>query len=118
MQVIPALTDRVELPSETDLPADVAAPVPHLRHQVPAAGLDRIVANLDPALAAAACSRDAAPRQLPAAPGLSTGRAPELATMTDVVTNSGTSHRDHGSDLGDGGVSRIGKLNLSSLAGP
>lgn len=53
------------------------------------ADLARIVADLtalDPALAASVRRCDAAPRQVPAAPGLFTGRRRELATLPDGTT--------------------------------
>lgn len=71
VRVIPILTEQVEIPAEADLPADIAAlsrcQYRRLRHREPATDLGRIVsdlASLDPALAAAARSRDDAHRQL------------------------------------------------------
>jgi hypothetical protein len=89
VRVIPVLTDQAELPRESELPADIAAlsrcQYRHLRHHDPRADLARIVTDLtslDPTLAAAARSREDTPRQLPAAPGMFTGRTGELAALT------------------------------------
>lgn len=69
VRVIPVLTDDAELPRETDLPAGIAAlsrcQYRRLRRREPTSDLARIVADLtslDPVLAAAAHSRDTAPR--------------------------------------------------------
>jgi tetratricopeptide (TPR) repeat protein len=95
VRVIPVLTEQVEIPDAADLPADIArfnhCQYRRLRYREPTADLARIVADLtsfDPTLAAAARSRDNAPRQLPAAPGLFTGRATELAVITDAATTT------------------------------
>lgn len=95
IRVIPVLTDGAEPPTTAELPPDIAAlsrcQYRHLRRREPTAGLARIVAdltNLDPVLAAAARSRDNAPRQLPAAPGLFAGRATELATLSTAATTA------------------------------
>jgi tetratricopeptide (TPR) repeat protein len=95
VRVIPVLTEQITMPAAAELPADIAAlsrcQYRRLRHHDPTADLARIVTDLislDPALAAAACSRDGVPRQLPAAPGLFTGRASELATLTAAATTT------------------------------
>jgi hypothetical protein len=95
VRVIPVLTDQAELPREAELPADIVAlsrcQYRRLRHHDPVADLARIVTDLtdlDPALAAAARSRDDTPRQLPAAPGGFTGRGSELAALTDAATTA------------------------------
>jgi TIR domain/NB-ARC domain len=95
VRVIPVLTDQAKLPRETELPADIAAlsrcQYRHLRRREPTADLARIVTDVtsrDPVLAAAARSRDQAPRQLPGAPGLFTGRGTELAALTDATTTT------------------------------
>src|SRR5215472_12074974 len=93
VRVIPVLTDQADLPAAADLPADIAAlnrcQYRRLRRREPASDLARIVADLaslDPALAAAARSRNNAPHLLPAAPRLFTGRSTELVTLTDAAT--------------------------------
>ncbi|HEY3607100.1 MAG TPA: TIR domain-containing protein, partial [Pseudonocardiaceae bacterium] len=72
VRVIPVLTEQVEIPAETDLPADIAAlsrcQYRHLRRREPIADLARIVtdlAGLDPTLTAR--SRDSAPHHDPLA---------------------------------------------------
>jgi tetratricopeptide (TPR) repeat protein len=119
IRVIPVLTDQAGLPRDTDLPTDIAAlsrcQYRHLRRRESKSDLARIVAdltNLDPVLAAAARNRDNAPRQLPTAPGPFTGRATELATLTDAATTS----LDAGATvviLAIGGVGGIGKTALA-----
>lgn len=95
VRVIPVLTDQAEMPTSTELPADIAdlsrCQYRRLRHHDPTADLSRIVTDLtalDPVLAAAARSRDDAPRQLPAAPSLFTGRSAELAALTGAATGA------------------------------
>lgn len=68
--------------------------------------------RLDPDIVAFARSRDAAPRQLPAAPALFTGRATDLATLTDVATTA----PDTGATVvisAIGGAGGIGKTALA-----
>jgi len=120
VRVIPILTDQAELPRAAELPPDIAAlsrcQYRHLRRREPTAGLARIVADLtglDPGLASAAHSRDNAPRQLPAAPGLFTGRAAELLALTDAATRTGP---DAGATVvisAIGGAGGIGKTALA-----
>jgi hypothetical protein len=95
VRVIPVLTDQAEMPTVAELPADIAGlsrcQYRRLRHHDPTADLARIVADLvglDPVLAAAARSRDDAPRQLPAVPSLFTGRSAELAALTGAMTGA------------------------------
>jgi tetratricopeptide (TPR) repeat protein len=120
VRVIPIVTDQAELPGEADLPADIAAlyrcQARYLRRREPKSDLARIVADLvsmDPALAAAAKSRDDAPRQLPPAPGLFTGRSAELARLTDAAARTTS---DAGTTVvisAIGGVGGIGKTALA-----
>jgi TIR domain/Tetratricopeptide repeat/NB-ARC domain len=119
VRVIPVLTDQAKLPREAELPADIAAlsrcQSRHLRRREPIADLARIVTDLtslDPTLAAAARSRDNTPRQLPAAPGQFTGRAGELAALTDATTTAA----DVGATVvisAIGGAGGIGKTALA-----
>jgi hypothetical protein len=95
VRVIPVLTEQAQLPAEADLPADIAAlsrcQYRHLRHREPTTDLARLVTDLtslDPTLAAAARSRDGAPRQLPAAPRYFVGRADELAALNSALDDS------------------------------
>lgn len=119
VRVIPILTEQVAIPAESELPADIAAlsrcQYRRLRHHDPTTDLARIVTDLttlDPILAAAARSRDRAPQQLPAAPSKFTGRATELATLTDAATTP----PDAGSTVvisAIGGAGGIGKTALA-----
>jgi tetratricopeptide (TPR) repeat protein len=122
IRVIPVLTDQAELPRESELPADIAAlsrsQYRHLRRREPTSDLARIVTDLttlDPILAAAARSRDNAPRplqtgdvhgglhvhappgpvrpalrQLPADTALFTGRDDELGRLLALVERART----------------------------
>jgi hypothetical protein len=70
IRIIPILTEQIEIPTEADLPADIAAlsrcQYRRLRHHDSTADLARIVGDLtslDPGLAAAVRGRDDAPRQ-------------------------------------------------------
>jgi tetratricopeptide (TPR) repeat protein len=118
VRVIPVLTEQIAMPAETDLPADIAplsrCQYRRLRHHDPIADLARIVtdlAGLDPGLAAAARSRADTPRQLPAAPGLFTGRAMELAALNDATIAA-----DAGATVvisAIGGAGGIGKTALA-----
>lgn len=120
VRVIPILTDHAELPSEADLPAEIAAlsrcQYRHLRRGETTTDLARIVTDLtshDPVLAAAASSRDNAPRQLPAAPGLFTGRAVELAALTDAATSRAADVADTVAISAISGAGGIGKTALA-----
>jgi hypothetical protein len=90
--VIPVLTEQTEIPARAELPDDIAAlsrcQYRRLRYREPTADLARIVADLtslEPTLAAAARSRDGAPRQL--APAL-VGAAPRELPL-DVLGFAG-----------------------------
>jgi tetratricopeptide (TPR) repeat protein len=119
VRVIPVLTEQAEIPVEAELPADIAAlsrcQYRQLRRHDPVADLARIavdLTSLDPALAAAARGRDGAPRQLPAAPALFTGRATEMVTLTDAAATT----PDAGTTVvisAIGGAGGIGKTALA-----
>jgi hypothetical protein len=119
VRVIPVMTEQTEIPAASELPADIAAlsrcQYRRLRHHNSTTDLARIVTDLtslDPTLAAAARSRDDAPQQLPAAPSMFTGRAAELATLTDAVTTA----PDVGATVAISAISGIGGIGKTALA--
>ena len=97
IRVVPVLTDQAELPTEADLPADIAAlgrcQYRHLRRREPTADLDRIVTdltNLDPALSPTRRQDRApssAPRQPPGIVQNITARGPN-STAQGVVNGN------------------------------
>lgn len=109
VRVIPVLTEQIAIPAEADLPAEIAAlsrcQYRRLRHHDSTADLARIVTDLtrrDPTLAAAARSRDGAPRQLIGAPRHFVGRLDQLAALDHVLTTPDGPASDD-SSLGDSG---------------
>ena len=125
VRVIPVLTDGADMPSEADLPADLAplgrCQFRRLRHRDADADLARLVAelaDLDPDLGDAAAARPAAtgwpvPNQLPAAARYFTGRAEQLARL--VQPRDDTAARTLVVCAVDG-MAGIGKTALAVLA--
>lgn len=121
VRVVPILTEDAQIPTAEDLPADIAAlsrcQARRLRYREPTSDLARIVTDLsshDPVLAAAARGRDTAPRQLPGAPALFTGRADELAALTYATTTTTTPHAGATVVISAiGGAGGIGKTALA-----
>ncbi|HSV67519.1 MAG TPA: tetratricopeptide repeat protein [Mycobacteriales bacterium] len=93
VRVVPVVTDGAQMPTEADLPGELAAlgrcQFRRLRHRDAEADLARLVAelaDLDPELGAATAARPSTagwpvPNQLPAATGCFTGRQEELARL-------------------------------------
>jgi tetratricopeptide (TPR) repeat protein len=103
VRVIPVLTDEAALPTEADLPADIAAlgrcQYRRLRHREATADLDRLRADLttDPVLCAAArrdpartFGPDVVPAQLPADVYGFAGRVEHLARLDALLAAAGT----------------------------
>jgi tetratricopeptide (TPR) repeat protein len=95
VRVIPVLTDQAVLPSETELPADIAAlsrcQYRHLRHRESKTDLARIAADLtalDPVLAKAVSSSQENVWKLPPT-GVFVGRMDELARLEKATADSG-----------------------------
>jgi tetratricopeptide (TPR) repeat protein len=92
VRVIPVLTDSAKMPTEGDLPADLAplarCQYRRLRHRDASMDLARLVSELtttDEDLAAAARRQGGVPQQLPAAVAHFAGRVGELATLTGLL---------------------------------
>lgn len=96
LRVIPVLTGEAALPTESELPADIAALsrrqwLQLRRRHTPLdlAFLVERITGADPELASAAARRQSSaervPRQLPAAVAHFAGRTAELATLTDLL---------------------------------
>ena len=137
VRVIPVLTDHANLPAAADLPADIAklsrCQYRHLRRREPTADLARIatdLTSLDPALAAAAHSRQGGPhnlsathgaapvpRQLPAAIRDFTGRAADLLALDALLSTdtTGSATGRHGTVVISAidGAAGIGKTTLA-----
>jgi len=119
LRVVPILTDGVQIPGEADLPADIATlhrrQALRVHHRNTNHDLARIIeelTRLDQGLAQAARQRDGVPRQLPGAPRLFTGRAPELARLTSALVATG----EQGATVvisAIGGAGGIGKTALA-----
>jgi tetratricopeptide (TPR) repeat protein len=123
VRVIPVLTDGAEMPTESDLPTDLAplarCQYRRLRHRDAAADLARLVtelADLDEDLAAAAResppTRWPVPNQLPAAARYFTGRDDELARLLRLPDSTAQTLVVSAVD----GIAGIGKTALAVLA--
>ncbi|HEX5114670.1 MAG TPA: toll/interleukin-1 receptor domain-containing protein [Pseudonocardiaceae bacterium] len=116
VRVVPVLTEQATMPTEADLPNEIATlsrcQFRRLRYHDTTADLARLVTDLtamDPGLAAAARSRADVPRQLPTPPAAFAGRATELARLTDTMAASSNS----GAIVAIGGIGGIGKTALA-----
>ena len=121
LRVIPVLTDGVRLPTEAELPADIAElsrrQYVHVRRRYVEYDLTHLVDKIiqtDPELAEAARQHQPGPvpRQLLGAPRLFTGRAREFAQLTGVMDEQG----DAGATVvisAIGGAGGIGKTWLA-----
>jgi tetratricopeptide (TPR) repeat protein len=119
LQVIPILTEGVQIPGEADLPTDIAAlhrrQALRVHHRNTSHDLARIVeelTRLDQGLAQAARRRDGIPRQLPSAPRLFTGRARELTLLSGAL-NADAEQGATAAISAIGGAGGIGKTWLA-----
>jgi tetratricopeptide (TPR) repeat protein len=92
VRVIPVLTDDADMPTEADLPADLAplarCQYRRLRYRDATADLARLVselATIDEDLGATARRQRGVPQQLPAAVPHFAGRTGQLATLTGLL---------------------------------
>jgi TIR domain/NB-ARC domain len=126
LRVVPVLIDKTKLPTEAELPQDIAElsrrQYVQLRYRNTTADLAQLVKRVIEAApeltkltAQTKLGANPVPRQLPAAPRLFTGRADELAMLTAVLDENGKADAavvGTAAAIVVHGISGIGKTSL------